>query len=226
MRKGAWTVDEDLFHQKPQETVGVVVPSPPRESGGGAPDASAGESAAKEASPANGDAGAVDAETIVREVLIERAIAADRTEFGALADEHPLDFSALADGHPLILTPPEADDVPSPPGDPEPVQPPGIPQPEPDSDDPKQAMLFGEDELEDLYWWKEHWEGMPDFDQDDLTAWKVVPMHFAGPADFADFAKEYERLFQRRPTLRANWWPPTGPKGSIGSMATKRFVDR
>lgn len=129
--------------------------------------------------------------------------------FGTVSEPEPVEDVVAASDPAVIVIEPEPNAAEPPPALTE------------DSLDPKQAGLFGDDEMEDLYWWKEHWEGMPDFDQQDMTSWKQVPLHFESPSHFAHFAMVYEREFGKKPTLRANWWPPA----SIGSMANKRFVD-
>lgn len=82
--------------------------------------------------------------------------------------------------------------------------------------DPRQIGLFDKDEAAP---WHDHWVGMPEFVQDDLTPYKSVIVHFANSQDMADFA----RLVEQRVTVRTQslWYP----EAEIGRMVDKRYVD-
>ena len=50
-----------------------------------------------------------------------------------------------------------------------------------------QSSLFDNDE--DMLVWKEHWKGMPEFQQEDNPTYKTIYVHFRTEADYKDFAK-------------------------------------
>lgn len=81
--------------------------------------------------------------------------------------------------------------------------------------DPSQTSLFGDE----LTAWHEHWQGMPEFVQEDLSPRKSVIVHFETYADLAAFAKLVgQRL---TPKTQSIWFP----EAEIGRMVDKRFVD-
>ncbi len=63
------------------------------------------------------------------------------------------------------------------------------------------------------------WQGMPEFDHEDQTAWKTLKVHFADEAAMKTFA----RLIGQTVTqdTRSIWYP----KAEIGKIADKRYVD-
>ena len=85
-----------------------------------------------------------------------------------------------------------------------------------DFSNPAQGALF---DLESLDWWREHWVGMPEFIQDDLTPWKSIAVHFESRADLAAFSKLVEQTLTER--TRSIWYP----EAEIGRMMNKRFID-
>ena len=67
--------------------------------------------------------------------------------------------------------------------------------------------------------WEEHWQGMPEYSQEDLSQFKTLIVHFASQEDMAAFAK----LVGQRITFRTQslWYPAA----QIGSFAGKAYVD-
>jgi hypothetical protein len=60
----------------------------------------------------------------------------------------------------------------------------------------------------------EHWQGMPEFEQDDLEAYKKTVVHFANEADYQSFF----RLLGQSANAKAIWYPAQAnrPIGIIG----------
>lgn len=52
--------------------------------------------------------------------------------------------------------------------------------------DPKQQSMF--DDPDELAAWREHWQGMPEFVQEDLMPWKQVTVNFANREELTQFA--------------------------------------
>jgi hypothetical protein len=77
------------------------------------------------------------------------------------------------------------------------------------------GLLFGIEEVEP---WRKEWNGMPEFDQRDLTSWKSVVVHFASRSDYEDFQRAIGQ--QLTPKTRSIWFPPT----EIGHLANKRYI--
>lgn len=82
------------------------------------------------------------------------------------------------------------------------------------ADDPSQQPLFDRGE-----WWEEHWRGMPEFVQDDLSPYKTVYVHFESREDMDAFSA----LVGQRLTMdtRSIYYP----EATIGRLANKRYVD-
>jgi hypothetical protein len=78
-----------------------------------------------------------------------------------------------------------------------------------------QTSMFG-DELE---FWHEHWQGMPEFDQRKLTSEKQLIVHFAD----LDALKAFAELVGQRitPLTQSIWFP----EAEIGRFADKRYAD-
>jgi len=75
--------------------------------------------------------------------------------------------------------------------------------------------LFGEEDFD----WREHWTGMPEFIQDDLTSKRKVIVHFRCDEDVEDFAKLIgQRITPKQPSL----WYPEMPKRY---RYNKRYID-
>lgn len=77
-----------------------------------------------------------------------------------------------------------------------------------------QPSLFEVDES-----WREAWQGMPEFVQDDLTPLKSVIVHFANEADMRAFAKLIDQVVTLR--TQSLWFPPA----EIGRYSNKRYID-
>lgn len=66
--------------------------------------------------------------------------------------------------------------------------------------------------------WVEHWQGMPEFIQEDQTPWKTLPVHFASLSDLKAFA---ELVGQKlTPDSKCIWFP----EAEIGRYANKRYI--
>jgi len=65
----------------------------------------------------------------------------------------------------------------------------------------------------------EHWVGMPEFEQNDLTAWKSVILHFKTKADLEKFARLLNQTITEH--TRSIWYPPA----EIGRYADKAYVE-
>jgi len=79
-------------------------------------------------------------------------------------------------------------------------------------DDPNQLSLL--DVAPD---WKAVWEGMPAFNQQDLTPWQSVVVHFKNREDRVKFAKMVEQTITD--DTRSLWYP----KAEIGHFVDKRW---
>lgn len=91
-------------------------------------------------------------------------------------------------------------------------------QNEPAPEDPLQGALF---DLEELDWWKEHWQDMPEFSQEDLTPWQSIYVHFTCRADRDAFAKLVgQKITDDARRTRSIWYP----EAEIGRMMNKRFI--
>lgn len=66
--------------------------------------------------------------------------------------------------------------------------------------------------------WKEHWQGMPNFNQQELMPDSSVVVHFANQIDRANFAKLVGQTITDR--TKSLWYP----RAEIGHMANKLFV--
>lgn len=65
--------------------------------------------------------------------------------------------------------------------------------------------------------WDEQWRGMPEFNQEDQTAWQSIKVHFRGPEDRAAFARLVDQPISDR--TRMVWYP----KATIGRFAGKSY---
>ncbi len=67
--------------------------------------------------------------------------------------------------------------------------------------------------------WKKHWRRMPDFDQDDLTSFKTIYVHFENQEDVDEFA---ELVGQKiTPKTKFIWFP----KAEKARHANKAYVE-
>lgn len=81
--------------------------------------------------------------------------------------------------------------------------------------EPEQVSMF--DEHEGALWGDE-WHDMPEFQQDDLTSFHQVIVHFETREDMKKFSELIGQ--QVRPTTRSIWYP----EAEIGRMSNKRYV--
>ena len=82
------------------------------------------------------------------------------------------------------------------------------------ANEPEQGALFEMDP-----WWKDHWRGMPDFTQNDLSAVKRLIVNFASEDDLAAFAELIGQTVTRETC--SVWYPAA----EIGHFVNKGFVD-
>jgi hypothetical protein len=77
-------------------------------------------------------------------------------------------------------------------------------------------LLFDVDELEN---WRDLWQGMPEFIQEDLAPWKSLVVHFENKADMEAFAAAIGQKIRK--TTRSIWFPPA----EIGRYVNKRYTN-
>ncbi len=65
----------------------------------------------------------------------------------------------------------------------------------------------------------EHWRGMPEFEQADLTAWKTIHVHFKNREAYEEFSRLINQTLTDK--TRSVWYPPA----EIGRYADKRYAD-
>lgn len=82
---------------------------------------------------------------------------------------------------------------------------------------PGQETLFGPDDDFTVAW--PEWKGMPEFLQEDLTAWKSIIVNFESRADMDAFAKLVGQNLTTR--TRSIWYP----EAEIGHFIDKRYRD-
>ena len=82
--------------------------------------------------------------------------------------------------------------------------------------DPEQGALFDLDELE---WWRSEWQNMPAWEQDDLSSWTSIKVHFESAADLERFAVAVGQPLTER--TRYIWYP----NNEIERYVNKRFAD-
>jgi len=80
--------------------------------------------------------------------------------------------------------------------------------------DPLQENLF--DSAPD---WAKEWDGMPEFQHDDLEPWASIQVHFANREDMASFSTLVGQTIT--PKTQSVWFP----KAEIGRYANKRYSD-
>ncbi len=81
----------------------------------------------------------------------------------------------------------------------------------------KQHNLF--DNVEDYEKYKDEWEGMPEFLQEDLQPFQSVIVHFEKREDMDEFSKLVEQKLTYK--TKSIWYP----KAEIGTIADKRYID-
>lgn len=73
--------------------------------------------------------------------------------------------------------------------------------------------------IEDIKLWEREWQGMPEFVQDNLTAFRSILVHFANQEAIDDFTKLIKQnITDKTPSL---WFP----KAEILKCADKRYAD-
>ena len=67
--------------------------------------------------------------------------------------------------------------------------------------------------------WEEHWQGMPEFVQEDKMPLKTIYVHFKSEQDIEAFAK----LVKQKITLRTKfiWYP----KAKIAELTKLKYID-
>lgn len=82
-----------------------------------------------------------------------------------------------------------------------------------------QPLRHPEDESKDT-WWYEIWQGMPEYVNRELTAWKTLKVHFRTPEDLRAFAElvGQTNITNRTPSI---WFPQVVPL----SENTWRYAD-
>jgi len=79
----------------------------------------------------------------------------------------------------------------------------------------KANALFEVNENEE---WKEHWKGMPEFIQNDLSPYKSIKINFRSLEDM----KKFSELINQTVTMntRSIWFP----KAKIGKIVDKKYI--
>jgi hypothetical protein len=85
--------------------------------------------------------------------------------------------------------------------------------------EPEPLGLF---EKEDFDSWREHWVGMPEYENSNLEPWKSIIVHFACRADMDAFAALVGQNVPGPGPGGSIWYP----KAEIGRFADKRYADR
>ena len=80
------------------------------------------------------------------------------------------------------------------------------------SKEKNQLSLFEQKE-----WWEDDWEGMPEFVQDDLNAYKSIIVNFEKEEDFREFSKLIKQ--KMRLTTKSIWYPQM----TLESILNKRY---
>lgn len=69
----------------------------------------------------------------------------------------------------------------------------------------KQGRLFS-----DIKIWEKEWKDMPEFNQEDLTSYRKIVVHFRCPKDVKDFSELIgQRITAKQPSL---WFPKMEPR--------------
>jgi len=101
----------------------------------------------------------------------------------------------------------------------------GTLEPEPQEDEAAEAPGGEEESPElDLFGrpverWREHWKGMPEFVQEDLTPHRTIYVHFESNEDVSAFSDLIGQTIT--PLTKTLWYP----EAEIGRIANKRYVD-
>lgn len=69
----------------------------------------------------------------------------------------------------------------------------------------KQTRLF-----KDIKLWEKEWKDMPEFNQEDLTSYRKIVIHFRSPEDVKEFSELIgQRITPKQPSL---WFPKMEPR--------------
>ena len=68
--------------------------------------------------------------------------------------------------------------------------------------------------------WEEHWQGMPEYIQENRKPWKTIPIHFENEDNLKLFAKLIDRTLTRK--TKCLWYPPQ----EIRHMMDKRYISK
>ena len=79
----------------------------------------------------------------------------------------------------------------------------------------KQIKLFDSPE-----WWEEHWQGMPEYVQEDRMPWKTLPVHFKNENDLNLFSKLVGKKITKK--SRCLWYPDV----EIRHYMNKRYINK
>ena len=71
----------------------------------------------------------------------------------------------------------------------------------------EQNLLF--DDLVFKEPWEDEWRGMPEYDQQDLSPYKSIKMHFRNDEDMLEF---FKLIKQRRTKRKSYWYPEAKPR--------------
>ncbi len=85
-------------------------------------------------------------------------------------------------------------------------------------DKQKQGSLFGDTKF-DNEWWEEHWQDMPEFNQDDETPIKTIYIHFKTQKDIEAFAELVKQTITSE--TKSIWYP----KVVIERYIDKQYID-
>jgi hypothetical protein len=91
-------------------------------------------------------------------------------------------------------------------------------------DDPEPMQLStGEDGQTSFFemteWWEEHWKGMPEFSQKDISPYRTLYVHFETREDVAEFFQLVNQHYT--PLTQYIWFP----KMERAMFSDKRYVD-
>lgn len=95
------------------------------------------------------------------------------------------------------------------------------PEPEPEPAAAENGASSGQPVLFDKgEWWENHWQGMPEFVQEDLAPVKTIYVHFETREDYLAFQKLVGQTLTMN--TRSIWYP----EAEIGRTFNKRYVDQ
>lgn len=80
-----------------------------------------------------------------------------------------------------------------------------------------QVQLFANEEIE---WWRPHWKGMPEYEQDYLKPWKTLYVHFECREDLEAFSALVDQDIKADST-KSIWYP----KQELNRVKDLRWID-